>query len=183
MLSNIEDIINTYLVKLKDFEPLGDTPFRLNALNGVYAPAKAGKTYFTLDQLNSLDPDVYKVIWLDGDRNAELKDKFKNIKHFPVTTPSDALMAIIDSGNDLTDHVLVIDSFKDFTFGYDIDNNKGCQNILETYQKLLDLGATLIVILHATKLSHMSYGDDFKLKGNADTIESKMDFLYKTNII
>ena len=44
---------------------------------------------------------------------------------------------------------------------------------------MLDKGATLIIIFHATK--HREYGEvkGFKIKGNEDTIESKMDFLYR----
>lgn len=172
-------LVAPYTVMLKDFEVLGDTPFRLNAFNGVYAPAKVGKTYFVLEQLDTLDPSTHTVIWLDGDRNAELKDKFPNIIHRPVSDPSEVLRVLIDQGRRLDDYILIIDSFKDFTFGLDMDGNSGCQEIFSIYQRLLDKGATLVIIFHATKIRDYGTIIDFKVKGNEDTIESKMDFLYK----
>jgi hypothetical protein len=171
-------LLEPYTVVLKDFIQLDNTPFRLNAFNGVYAPAKAGKTYFVLEQLNTLDTQLYHIVWLDGDRNSELKDKFENIHHFPLGNPSEALKMLIGSEYNYDDYIFVIDSFKDFTLGQDTDTNKGSQRVLEVYQQLLNKGATLVIIFHATKTTD-NYHQDFKLKGNADTIESKMDFLYK----
>lgn len=179
-LSDFTSLLAPYVVELKEFEILGNTPFRLNAFNGVYAPAKTGKTYFVLEQLNTLDSEVYHTIWLDGDRNTELKDKFKNIKHFPLGNPSKAFEVLLEQKDDFNNYIFVIDSFKDFTFGFDTDSNSSCQSILTNYQMLLNKGATLIVIFHATKIRNMENGvTGFKIKGNEDTIESKIDFMYK----
>jgi len=178
-VGELKTALDPYIVELKDFAQLGNTPFRLNAFNGVFAPAKTGKTYFSLEQLDSLDPLLYKVIWLDGDRNSELKGKFPNILHFPLSNTTLAFDTLLEQKERYDNYVFVIDSFKDFTFGRDTDSNKGSQEVFERYQQLLNKGATLVIIFHATKI----YGDKgimgFKLKGNADTIESKMDFLYK----
>ena len=171
--NDIGAILAPYITTLKDFEAIGNTPFRLNAFNGVYAPAKAGKTYFILEQLNTVG-SIYTVVWLDGDRNSELKDKFNNINHYPLKNTTEAFNALIESKKDFSDTIFVIDSFKDFTFGFDTDSNQGSQSVMNMYQKLLDLGATVVVIYHATKTD---FG--FKIKGNADTIMSKVDFMYK----
>ncbi|CAA6799951.1 MAG: Unknown protein [uncultured Campylobacterales bacterium] len=178
-MSDLSKLISPYIVELKDFIKLGDTPFRLNAFNGVYAPAKAGKSYFVLEQLNTLDPK-YTVIWLDGDRNAELKDKFENIKHCPVSRTSELIDTLTHSNNRLDNYIVIIDSFKDFSLGHDTDSNSGCQKIFMKYQELLDKGATLVIIFHSTKLRDGNGNSfDFKIKGNEDVIESKMDFMYK----
>lgn len=171
--NDIGAILAPYITTLKDFKAIGNTPFRLNALNGVYAPAKEGKTYFVLEQLNTVG-SMYTVVWLDGDRNSELKDKFNNINHYPLENTTEAFNALIKSKKDFSNTIFVIDSFKDFTFGFDTDSNQGSQSVMNMYQKLLDLGATVIVIYHATKTDV-----GFKIKGNADTIMSKVDFMYK----
>jgi hypothetical protein len=179
--------INDFLVfteplrlELKDFEQIGKTPFRLNALNGIYAPSKTGKTYFALEQLEPIAKEgQYNVIWLDGDRNMELKNKIQYIQHLPVKSPRHALEKIINQKGCFDNYIFIIDSFKNFTFGYDVDNNGSCQLIFDKYQELLNLGATLIVIFHATKIRSDGYSHDFKTKGNEDTIESNMDFYYK----
>lgn len=178
-LSGLNALLKPYLLELKDFQKLGDTPFRLNAFNGVYAPSKTGKTYFVLEQLNSLDTARYKSIWLDGDRNSELKAKFSNIQHMALSDPANAFKVLIKSRADFSNYIFIVDSFKDFSFGLDTDTNKGCQNVFEIYQQLLNLGATLVIVFHSTKSFDGKGGYSIKLKGNADTIESKMDFLYK----
>lgn len=171
--NDIGAILAPYITTLKDFKAIGNTPFRLNALNGVYAPAKAGKTYFVLEQLNTIG-SKYTVVWLDGDRNSELKDKFNSINHYPLDNTTEAFNALIESKKDFSDTIFVVDSFKDFTFGFDTDSNQGSQSVMNMYQKLLDLDATVVIIYHATKTD---FG--FKIKGNADTILSKTDFMYK----
>jgi hypothetical protein len=176
-LEDLTALLNPYIVVLKDFEKLGATPFRLNAFNGVFAPAKSGKTHFVLEQLNTLDSKIYTTIWLDGDRNSELKDKFGNIQHFPLSNTSAAFNDLLESEQRYDQYIFIVDSYKDFSFGKDTDSNRGSQEVFETYQQLLNLGATIVIIFHSTKL--YDGGGDFKLKGNADTIESKMDFLYK----
>lgn len=178
-IEGLKNILQPHMVILKDFERLGNTPFRVNAFNGVYAPAKTGKTYFILEQLDSLDPLLYKVAWLDGDRNSELKDKFPNILHFPLLNTALAFDALLENAERYDNYIFIIDSFKDFTFGSDTDSNKGSQEVFERYQQLLNKGATLVIIFHATKQYIDGKSSNFKLKGNADTIESKMDFLYK----
>jgi len=170
-------LLAPYTVELKDFKQIESTPFRLNAINGVYAPAKAGKTYFVLEQLNSISSN-YDVIWLDGDRNSELKDKFSNITHIALDNTTEAFNCLVDSSKDFSETIFIIDSFKDFSFGYDTDTNLGCQTVMNIYQKLLDLGATIVIIFHSTK-TYNDKSSDFKIKGNADTIKSKLDFLYK----
>lgn len=178
-IEGLKNILEPHLVVLKDFEKLGNTPFRLNAFNGVYAPAKTGKTFFSLEQLDSLDPLLYKVIWLDGDRNSELKGKFPNIHHFPLSNTKAAFDALLEEKERYDNYIFIIDSFKDFSFGLETDSNKGSQEVFERYQQLLNKGATLVIIFHATKQYIDGKSGNFKLKGNADTIESKMDFLYK----
>lgn len=169
-----------YRLELKNFEQIGNTPFRLNALNGVYAPAKTGKTYFVLEQLEAVAKEgKFNVIWLDGDRNLELKDKVQSIHHLPVKQPKYVLGKFLDKSMNFDDYIFIIDSFKNFTFGHDVDSNGSCQLIFDKYQELLNLGATLIVIFHATKIRSDVYAHDFKTKGNEDTIESNMDFYYK----
>lgn len=178
-IEGLKSILEPHVVVLKDFEKLGSTPFRLNAFNGVYAPAKTGKTYFALEQLDSLDPLLYKVVWLDGDRNSELKGKFPNILHFPLSNTTSAFDALLEKEERYDNYIFIIDSYKDFAFAKDTDTNKGAQEVFERYQQLLNKGATLVIIFHATKQYSEGKSRDFKLKGNADTIESKMDFLYK----
>lgn len=178
-IAGLKSILEPHLVVLKDFDRLGNSPFRLNAFNGVYAPAKTGKTYFTLEQLDSLNPLLYSVIWLDGDRNSELKSKFPNIHHFPLSNTTAAFDALLEEKERYDNYIFIIDSFKDFSFGLETDSNKGSQEVFERYQQLLNKGATLVIIFHATKQYIDGKSGNFKLKGNADTIESKMDFLYK----
>lgn len=178
-LESLHRLLDPYKVELKDFEQLDGTPFRLNAFNGVYAPAKAGKTYFVLDQLNKIDTSKYTTIWLDADRNAELKDKFTNIQHIALADATSAFKALIGSKRTYDNWIFVLDSYKDFSFGLDTDTNKGSQQVFETYQLLLNLGATVVIIFHSTKSFSKDGKPHIKLKGNADTIESKMDFLYK----
>ena len=163
-LNGLNALLKPYLLELKDFQKLGNTPFRLNAFNGVYAPAKTGKTYFVLEQLNSLDTAVYKLIWLDGDRNSELKDKFSNIQHMALSDPANAFKVLIASNTDFSNFIFVIDSFKDFSFGLDTDTNKGCQNVFEIYQQLLNLGATLVIVFHSTKSFDGKGGYNIKIK-------------------
>lgn len=178
-VTRLYDLLEPFTVTLRDFIQLDNTPFRLNAFNGVYAPAKTGKTYFVLEQLNKLDKESYHTVWLDGDRNSELKDKFENIMHYPIGNTSKAFNALLEAKDSFEDCIFIIDSFKDFTFGNDTDGNSSCQNIFMIYQELLNKGATLVIIFHATKLRENGEVKNFKMKGNEDTIESKMDFLYK----
>lgn len=93
-VTRLYDLLEPFTVTLRDFIQLDNTPFRLNAFNGVYAPAKTGKTYFVLEQLNKLDKESYHTVWLDGDRNSELKDKFENIMHYPIGNTSKAFNAL-----------------------------------------------------------------------------------------
>lgn len=185
-IDQLGQLLQPFIVELKEFEQLAHTPFRLNAMNGIYAPAKTGKTYFVLDQLNSLPEDEYNIVWLDADRNAEFKDKFSNVHHYPIGSTIGAFRTLASNKKRYDNFIFIIDSFKDFTFGNDTDTNMGCQTIFTEYQKLLDKGATLIIIFHATKLrSQDGAVYNFKIKGNEDVIESKMDFLYRfdrTNI-
>lgn len=176
----IKSILAPYVVTLEAFTPLCDTPFRLNALNGIYGLAKVGKTTFVLETLNSLlKPHGYQIHWLDGDRNGELMGKYPNISHLSLGRRAEAIQSLIDTTIDLTNHILIIDSFKNFTFGYSTDDNAGCQSIFDMYQRLLDKGATIIVIFHATKLRENGTLVAIKVKGNEDVIESNMDFLFK----
>lgn len=144
-IEGLKSILEPHLVVLKDFDRLRNTPFRLNAFNGVYAPAKTGKTYFTLEQLDSLDPLRYKIAWLDGDRNSELKGKFPNILHFPLLNTASAFDTLLEQKERYDNYIFVIDSFKDFTFGHDTDGNKGSQEVFERYQQLLNNGMTPVL--------------------------------------
>lgn len=172
--------IQPYIVELKDFEQIGTTPFRLNALNGIYAPAKTGKTRFILEQLEPVaKADTHHIIWLDGDRNIELKNFVQYIHHVAIKYSSDFLSNIIVKNERLDGFIFILDSFKNFSFGKNMDDNTQCQYIFDQYQKVLNLGATLIIIFHATKLRDGILSAGFKTKGNEDTIESNMDFYYK----
>ena len=177
-MDSLKSVLKPYTTVLKGFEQIGDTPFRLNAMNGIYGPAKTGKTTKVLEILNDIDPK-YKVVWLDGDRNAALQGKFTNITHQPLSNTEEAILALINMEERLDNYILIIDSFKDFAFGYNIDSNAECQKVFSIYQQLLDKGATLVIIFHATKIRTDGKISGFKIKGNEDTIESKMDFLYK----
>ena len=177
-IKELDTLLAPHLTILKDYEPLGNTPFRLNAFNGVYAPAKTGKTYFVLEQLNTLDRDKYTVVWLDGDRNTELQNRFSNIYHKPLSNTAEGFGALVNSERRYDDFIFIIDSYKDFSFGYDTDSNQGSQSVFTAYQMLLDKGATIVIVFHTTEM-HYKGQSTIKIKGNADTIKSKMDFLYE----
>lgn len=179
-INDFLELLQPHTVDLKDFEQVGNTPFRLNAMNGIYAPAKTGKTRFVLEQLEPIAAEgKHHVIWLDGDRNIELRDLIECIHHEPIKSPSRFLQILIENNERLDGYIFIIDSFKNFSFGKNLDDNTQCQEIFTEYQKVMNLGATLIIIFHATKI--MNYGAviGFKTKGNEDTIESNMDFYYK----
>jgi len=84
LIHDFRSFIAKHTVKLGRFKQIGTTPFRLNALNGVYAPAKTGKTYFILDQLDkNVSPELH-YIWLDGDR-CQATSKNDHLRHIKMT--------------------------------------------------------------------------------------------------
>ena len=160
---------------------LEGTPFYTGVLNMVYGLSKSGKSRSLAEllvQANIHNGDK-TVVWLDKDYNVddELIKLLSNFKH--ANDDIDALCEKLLSMKSLKDYIIIFDSLKDFS-KHGLDSNADAQESMEYIREFTKLGATVIVIVHATKWISSDYKKSgFKVQGNSETIQSKCDCIFR----
>lgn len=153
------------------------TPFHRNALNLVYAPSFAGKSFTIAETLVDAGLNGTDVIWLDADHNIN-SDLLDMLETFTcVNTNIGAAMNIILSATNPDGRIVVFDSLKDFAGKHDLDTNQGSEAVMKDIREFVAIGYTVIVIAHATYTDIVK--TDFKIKGNEEVIKSKSDLVLK----
>lgn len=164
--------------------PIEETPFYYGSLNMVYGLSKSGKSRTLAELL--VDANIHKsdktVVWLDKDYNVDestliLLSNFKHVNH----NVDDLCSKLLELPS-LNDYILIFDSLKDFSI-YGLDSNADAQRSMESIRHYTQLGATVILIAHATiKFSEDAKEKGFKIQGNSETISSKCDCVFKFEV-
>lgn len=162
---------------------LKGTPFYSGTLNMLYGLSKSGKSRSLAELLvkANLHSGKKTVVWLDKDYNIDdailqLLTKFKHI-NYDVDNLCDELL-----GKDsLNEYILVFDSLKDFS-PLGLDSNQDAQKSMEYIRQFTKLGATVILIAHATENIKDGKVTGFRIKGNSETIKSKCDCVYRFEV-
>lgn len=162
---------------------LKGTPFYCGTLNMVYGLSKSGKSRSLAELLinANLNNNEKTVVWLDKDYNIDeymlkVLAEFKHSNHNVDTLCKELLKK-----DSLDEYILVFDSLKDFSeFG--LDSNKDAQNTMEYIRQFTKLGATVILIAHATEIIKDGKVIGFKVQGNSETIKSKCDCVFRFEV-
>ncbi len=157
---------------------LEGTPFYIGVLNLLYGLSKSGKSRSLAELLQKANCKNKTIVWLDKDYNVD-PDTIKVLRSFKhVNENVDELCKTLRERPSLEEYILVFDSLKDFSHG--LDSNAEAQNTMEDIRQFTKLGATVIVIAHATKwITPDGKKSGFKLQGNSETIQSKCDCVFR----
>ena len=169
-----------YYRKPPTASPIKETPFYYGALNMLYGLSKSGKSRSLAELLikANLHNGEKTIVWLDKDYNID--DKIlKILSHFKhINSDVDNLCKELLERSHLGEYILIFDSLKDFSTG--LDSNADAQKTMEYIRQFTKLGATVIVIAHATKwTSQDGKKSGFKVQGNSETIQSKCDCVFR----
>lgn len=179
-MGKIEDInFVAYYKEPLDAKQIKGTPFYSGALNMVYGLSKSGKSRCIAEILAEAKIKNVEIIWLDKDYNMDkpLLELLKDFKH--INDEVDELCDKLLNTETLKNTILVFDSLKDFSRS-GLDSNAEAQESMEYIREFTKLGATVILIAHATKwISSDGKKSDFKLQGNSETIQSKCDCVFR----
>ena len=137
----------------------------------LYAPAGSGKTFaaWGLAKFAYLTKKVSEVFYFDGDnglsvifdRGAEELIRYKNFNYIAMNNPRihkefgeidnlKLLKEIVNSKENLSNMLFVIDSLKDFVGELDMENGKDMKTYFRDYIMNLRLRGATIVLLHHT---------------------------------
>ena len=137
----------------------------------LYAPAGSGKTFaaWGLAKFAYLTKKVSEVFYFDGDnglsvifdRGAEELIKYKKFNYIAMNNPRihkefgeidnlKLLKEIVNSKENLSNMLFVLDSLKDFVGELDMENGKDMKTYFRDYIMNLRLRGATIVILHHT---------------------------------
>lgn len=137
----------------------------------LYAPAGSGKTFaaWGLAKFSYLTKKASEVFYFDGDnglsvifdRGAEELIKYKNFNYIAMNNPRihkefgeidnlKLLKEIVNSKENLSNMLFVIDSLKDFVGELDMESGKDMKTYFRDYIMNLRLRGATIVLLHHT---------------------------------
>ncbi len=159
---------------------LSGTPFYIGALNILYGLSKSGKSRSLAELLIESQSSKNKtIVWLDKDYNID-SHILKLLESFKYANNDvDKLCSKLLDLPSLKEYILVFDSLKDFS-EYGLDSNSDAQKSMEYIREFTKLGATVILIAHATMVrDNDGKNNGFKIQGNSETIQSKCDCVFR----
>lgn len=184
------DFLDKFSYKQDDFEVspdewLIDSFLEMKSVSVIYAPSKQGKSFFAqsfiFHDLQKMDDKIF--IYLDNDNSAktakkrkfnEMIEKYPNFKYIGKKKIYEAKTNMIDillniEPKILSKCIIVLDSLRNFVKG-DMKDSQLIKQLMEKFERLRDLGATLIILHHSTKSDARIFSGAEDIRASAENM-------------